>query len=246
MSGVSGQRIVLITGANRGIGLETARQLGRLGHIVVLGAQDFRRGETAQLELAREGLEADVVQLDVTDSTSIRRARDQVGAKHGRLDSLVNNAGVFFDWGIPPSETPMDLMRRTFDTNFFGAWETTQAFLPLLRLSKAGRIVNVSSTAAAFSRVTDSQSEYDGNRVPAYQASKVALNAMTAQFARQLRGTSIKVNSVCPGYVNSGAPGTQYAAKSVQEGARVVVAFATLPPDGPSGGWFDDNGKIEW
>ncbi len=239
-------KIALITGANRGIGLEAARQLAQQGYIVWIGARDAAKGQSAAESLRGEGLQAQSVQLDISDSQSIARAAQTLAAEAGHLDALINNAGIFLDWGIPASQTPMDLLRQTFAVNFFGVWETTQAFLPLLQKSAAGRIINVSSTAASHAVVSNPDSPYDWNRVPAYQASKAALNAITNQFARELRESKIKVNSVCPGYVNSGAPGTEHAPKSVQAGARILVKMATLPADGPTGGWFDDEGPIAW
>lgn len=239
-------KIALVTGANRGIGFEAARQLAQQDYTVWLGARDLAKGEAAVETLRTESLDVYAVQLDTTDAESIGQAVQTLEQAAGKLDVLINNAAVFLDWGIPASQTPMALLRQTFDANFFGVWATTQAFLPLLQKSDAGRIVNVSSTAAAHAVVSDPDSAYDWNRVPAYQASKVALNAVTNQFARELRESSIKVNSVCPGYVNSGAPGTEYAPKSVQEGAHILVKMATLPADGPTGGWFDDDGPVAW
>lgn len=242
----SNNKFALITGANRGIGFEAARQLAQLGYTVWLGARDSGKGQAAAAQLQSEGLSAHFIQLDTANETSIQQAAQLLAQQVEKLDALVNNAGVFLDWGVPASQTPMTLLRQTFEVNFFGVWATTQALLPLLQKSEAGRIVNVSSTAASHAVVSDPASPYDWNRVPAYQASKVALNAITNQFARELRQTTIKVNSVCPGYVNSGAPGTEYAPKSVQEGARILVKLATLPADGPTGGWFDDSGPIAW
>jgi NAD(P)-dependent dehydrogenase (short-subunit alcohol dehydrogenase family) len=240
------KKIALITGANRGIGYETARQLGRKDFTVLIGVRNKTNGAAAVEKLKAESLNADFIVLDITDSESIKRAASEAAEKIDKLDVLVNNAGIFLDYGVPPSETDITVLRKTFDTNFFGVWEVTQAFLPLLKKSEAGRIVNVSSRAASLSGVTDPHSPYDQNRVPAYQASKVALNAITAQFARELRDTPIKVNSIDPGWVNSGAPGTESAPKSVADGARIIVEMATLGADGANGGWFDDDGAITW
>lgn len=203
---------------------------------MLLGAREQAHGREAEAKLRDEGLDVVFIQLDTTNSESIDRAAQEVEQKYGKLDVLINNAGIFLDWGIPAAETPINILRQTFDTNFFGVWETIQAFLPLIHKSEAGRIVNVSSTAASLAFVNNPNSPYDANRVPAYQASKTALNAITSQFARELRDTSIKVNSVCPGWVNSGAPGTESAPRTVQQGAKILVEMAILPNDGPTGG----------
>ena len=239
-------KTALITGANRGIGFETARQLGKQGFTILIGARSEKNGAEAVEKLKAENLDADFVVLDVANSESINSAASEASEKFDKLDVLINNAGIFLDYGVPPSATDIMVLRKTFDTNFFGVWEVTQAFLPLLKKSEAGRIVNVSSRAASLSGVTDPHSFYDQNRVPAYQASKVALNAITAQFARELRDTAIKVNSIDPGWVNSGAPGTENAPKSVEDGAQIIVEMATIGADGANGGWFDDDGAIAW
>lgn len=237
----------LITGANKGIGFETARQLGAKGFTVLIGARSEENGRIAVEKLKAEGFDADFVKLDTTDAETIKSAAHVVGEKYGKLDVLINNAGIFVDFGIPVGETPDDLLRNTFETNFFGVWKMIQAFLPLLEKSDAARIVNVSSTVGSLREIGDPASPYDGFRAPAYAASKTALNALTALLAREFREDSrIKINSICPGWVASGAPGTEGAPRTVEQGARIIVEMATIDEAGPSGGFFDDNGKVAW
>lgn len=235
------KKIALITGANRGIGFQIAAQLAEKDFTVIAGARDAEKGAEAAGKL-----NADFVQIDATDSESIRRAAETIAEKYGKLDVLVNNAGIFVDFGVPPSETDLTVLRQTFETNVFGLWETIQAFLPLLKKSDAARIVNVSSTVGSLAEIGKPNSPYAEMIVPAYQASKTAVNAVTRLFAKELHDTNIKINSVCPGYVNSNPPYTNGAPKTVEEGARISVKMATAPDDGESGGFFDDDGKIVW
>lgn len=240
-------KIALITGANKGIGFEAARQLAQKGFTLLIGARDASKGEEAAVKLRSEGFNADYVRIDTTDAETIKQAAAEVERKYGKLDVLVNNAGIFIDAGIPVEETPDDLLRNTFETNFFGAWKVIQAFMPMLKGSNAARIVNVSSTVGSLAEINNRKSPYDGVRAPAYAASKTALNALTALLGREFRGTDkLKINSICPGYVNSGAPGTEGATRTVEQGARIIVEMATLPEDGASGGFFDDEGEIAW
>lgn len=240
-------KIALITGANKGIGFETARQLAQQGYTVVIGARSEANGAEAVEKLTAEGFDADFVKIDTTDSETIESAAQTVGEKYGRLDALINNAGIFVDAGVAVRDTPDDVLRNTFETNFFGAWHAIQAFLPLIEKADAGRIVNVSSTVGSLNEIGNPDSPYDGFRAPAYAASKTALNALTALLARELRDNpQIKINSICPGYVNSGAPSTEYATRTVAEGARIIVKMATIDADGASGGFFNDDGKVAW
>lgn len=237
---MSERKIALVTGANRGIGFQIAAQLAEKDFTVVVAARDAEKGQAAA-----EKLTADFVRIDATDSESIKRAAEIIGEKYGKLDVLVNNAAIFIDFGTPPSETDSNVLRRTFETNVFGTWETIQAFLPLLKKSSAGRIVNVSSTVGSLAEIGKLDSIYEQIVSPAYQASKTAVNAITRLFAKELRGTNIKINSVCPGAVNSNPPYTDGAPKTVEEGARISVAFAAGGGE-ESGGFFDDDGRIAW
>lgn len=238
---MSDEKIALVTGANRGIGFQIAAQLAEKDFTVIIGARDTEKGQEAA-----EKLNADFVQIDATDSESITRAAEKIGEKYGKLDVLINNAGIFVDFGTPPSETDLDVLRQTFETNVFGTWKTIQAFLPLLKKSDAARIVNVSSTVGSLAEIGKPDSIYEQIAAPAYQASKTAVNAITRLFAKELRGTNIKINSVCPGMVNSNPPYTDGAPKTTEEGARISVALATTGDDGESGGFFDDDGRIAW
>ncbi len=237
--------VALVTGANRGIGLEIARQLGRRGMVVLLGARDARQGSAAAEALVREGIEAVPLPLDVTDADSIRAAAAHVERDHGRLDVLVNNAGVALERGIAPSEVPLDLLRRTYEVNVFGAVAVTQAFLGLLRRAKAGRVVNATSELASLTRTLDPGFEFRDLKLLAYSTSKTALNAVTVQFANELRDTAIKVNAADPGYTATDLNGHR-GAQTVEQGARAAVQLATLGPDGPSGGFFNAEGPLPW
>jgi NAD(P)-dependent dehydrogenase (short-subunit alcohol dehydrogenase family) len=243
---MSENKIALVTGANRGIGFEISRQLANKGFTVIVGARNEEKGRESAAKLKAENLDIDVVQIDSNDAESIKRAAEIVGEKYGKLDALINNAGIFVDFGTPPSQTDLQILRQTFETNVFGVWETIQAFLPLLKKSDAGRIVNVSSTVGSLAEIGKANSMYAQMIVPAYQASKTAVNAITRVFAKELQDTNIKINSVCPGYVNSNPPYTDGAPKSTEEGARISVKMATIGNDGESGGFFDDDGRIAW
>ena len=210
-----------------------------------MGRGDAERGEAAAESLRAEGFEAEWIPLDMTSSESIQAAARIVTEKYGKLDILINNAGIARDWGTLAAETPMAALRETFQTNTFGPYELIQATLPLLKKSEGGRIVNISSTVGSLREISDLQSPYDANRIPAYQASKTALNAVTALFARELQGTPIKINSACPGWVKTDM-GTDAAPRTVAQGAATPVRLALLPADGPTGGFFDDNGPVAW
>jgi NAD(P)-dependent dehydrogenase (short-subunit alcohol dehydrogenase family) len=244
-------KIALITGSNRGLGLETARRLARSGVTVIIGARDPAAGERAVGELRAEGLDAEPVTLDVTDEPGIRAAAAQVDARYGRLDILVNNAGILPEATAGPTAGPLDrrLFEQTYATNVFGAVMVTEAFLPLLRRSGAGRIVNVSSTMGSLTDQGDPASPYFGLVVPAYQSSKAALNSVTVALAKFLAGTPVKVNSVCPGWVQTdlGGPDNRAAAPTTAADASQIVAeLALLPDDGPTGRFVDRDGVVPW
>jgi NAD(P)-dependent dehydrogenase (short-subunit alcohol dehydrogenase family) len=240
------RRIALVTGANKGIGLETVRQLARQGVQTVLASRDVGRGETAIRSLLAEGLPVEFLQLDVTDSASIARAASEIEKRHGRLDILVNNAGIFAEkLDRLPSEQTLDAWRKTFDANVFGLVEVTQAFLPLLRKSKSARIVNVSSRLGSITDQADPKSPYYDFKVPAYNVSKSAVNAWTVQLAHELRNSHIKVNTIHPGHVKTDMGGAN-AAMEVVDGARTSVALALIPDDGPNGGYFHLGERLPW
>lgn len=192
--------IAMITGANKGIGFEIARQLGRRGMTVIVGARDSRRGDEAVALLKDEGVDARLVVLDVTDQRTIAAAASEIEKAFGKLDVLVNNAGVQIENGLKPSEAPLDVVRRTYETNVFGPVAVTQALLPHLRKSEAGRIVNMSTGLGSLAQNSDPDYEFFAVKHLAYNSSKTALNAVTVQFAHELRATPIKVNAADPGY----------------------------------------------
>ncbi|HEU5026228.1 MAG TPA: SDR family NAD(P)-dependent oxidoreductase [Spirillospora sp.] len=219
--------VSLVTGANRGIGLEVCRQLAARGHEVLLGARDPDAAARAAKEAG-----ATPVRLDVTSAADA----DRVAAEIGRLDVLVNNAAITYDTWQRPSDADLGVVRDAAETNLYGPWRLTQALLPALRRSAHGRIVNVSSEAASLAGM--------GSGTPAYTASKVALNALTRMFAAELRADGILVNAVCPGWVatDMGGPG----GRPVADGAASVVWAATLPDGGPTGGFFRDGRPLPW
>ncbi|WP_027344178.1 SDR family NAD(P)-dependent oxidoreductase [Hamadaea tsunoensis] len=240
MLGNSG-RVALVTGANRGIGFEVAGQLGRLGYVPILAARDRSLGEAAVGRLARAGIAAECVELNVTDQASVRAAAEEVDRRHGRLHALVNNAAIAVD-DARPSRLAVDAFRRTFETNVIGVFTVTTMMLPLLRAAGGSRIVNVSSGSASLA-LTSSDWPDEWNAA-AYPASKTAVNALTVQFATELRPTGIKVNAVDPGYtLTDMSPG---ATRTAAEAAAIVVRYATLGDDGPTGGFFNADGPVPW
>ena len=242
-------KIALITGANRGLGFETARQLGRRGITTIVGARDAAKGEQAAERLREEGIDAHAVELDVTSGESVRAAAEHIRSEHGTLDILVNNAGILPEAAAETAD-PMnvDLFRVTYETNVFGPVTVIREFLPLLRRSEAARIVNVSTTMGSLADQTDPTSPYYALDVPAYRTSKLALNGITVALAKELVDTPIKVNAICPGWVQTDlAPGNrEHAPDTPEEGSRVVVEMATLPDNGPSGHFVDREGAVPW
>jgi len=246
--------IALITGANKGIGFETARQLGTRGITVLVGARDEARGMAAERALRDEGADARFVPLDVTDAKSVQQAADWIDTEYGRLDILVNNAAIAR--GGPPSATDLDEMREVYETNVFGVIMVTNAMLPLLRRAPAARIVNVSSEVGSITSMTDPASPLA--QMPAglaYPSSKSALNMITAMYAKELRDTPIKVNAANPGYTKTDL-NRNTGFRSVAEGAAASVHLATLGADGPTGilwghlwtagGADSDYGTLPW
>ena len=244
---MSNKKIALITGANKGIGLETARQLGKKGIIVLLGARDIKKGKTAAEELSKEGIEAHPIAIDVSDPESVKKAADRVEQDFGRLDILVNNAGLMADdRGKKVSEQSLKTWRETFDTNVFGLIATTNAFLPLLRKSDAGRIVNLSSILGSIEfHATPGSPVYDAKDTPAYNVSKSAVNAYTVQLAYELKDTNVKVNAAHPGWVKTDMGG-EGAVMEIDDGARTSVALATIGEDGPNGAYLHMGEPLPW
>jgi NAD(P)-dependent dehydrogenase (short-subunit alcohol dehydrogenase family) len=228
--------VAVVTGANRGIGREVARQLARRGATVVLGARDPAAGEAAAGELAGEGLTVLPRRLDVTAPGDLERVAAELAADHGRLDVLVNNAAIHYDTWQRAVTADLGVVREALEVNLLGAWRAVLAFLPLLRAGRHGRVVNVSSGAGSLSGM--------GGGTPAYSVSKAALNALTRVLAAELRGDRILVNAVCPGWVatDMGGPG----GRPVADGAAGVLWAADLPDGGPTGGFFRDGRPVAW
>ena len=240
-------KVALITGANKGIGYEIARQLGQQSITVIVGARDETKGAEAAEKLRAEGLEAHAVKLDVTDPETIAATKRFVEEKFGKLDILVNNAGITggSDWSTPPSLVPLDVVRKVYETNFFGVIAVTQAFVPLLKQGSAGRIVNVSSGLGSLTLLSDPGFPFSGMNLLDYNSSKTALNAVTVSFAKEFKDTPIKVNSADPGYTATDM-NANTGTKTVAEGADTIVWLATLSEDGPTGGYFSSREPIPW
>jgi NAD(P)-dependent dehydrogenase (short-subunit alcohol dehydrogenase family) len=227
-------RIVRVSGGNRGIGLEVCRQLAERGYTVVMGSRDEEKGR-----VATEGLEWNVIpqQLDVADAGSVDRMAAFIEEEFGRLDTLVNNAGISNDEGQRGVDADLDRVKESLEANLFGAWRLCEIAIPLMRRNDYGRIVNVSTGLAAL--------EDMGGGSPGYRVSKTALNALTRILASELRGNGILVNAVNPGWVQTDMGGYG-ATRSVEEGAEALVWAATLPNSGPTGGFFQDRRPVPW
>ena len=231
------QPIALVTGANRGIGQEVARQLAQQGYFVFMGGRDLEATRQATALLVKDGLTVEAIELDVTRMDHISEVERVIQDRFGQLDVLINNAAVYLDEGKSVFKLPLDAFQRTLDTNLTGPLKLTQQLLPLLRRGDSARIVNVSSGMGALHEM--------GGREAAYRISKTGLNALTRIMANELRREGIKVNAVCPGWVRTDMGGVG-APRSVEEGARGIVWAATLPESGPTGGFFRDGNPLEW
>lgn len=242
---MSKNTLALITGANKGIGFETARQLGQQGIRVIIGARDKARGEEAVQKLAALDVQATLVELDVTDEKSISQAAQYIAKTFGSLDILINNAGISGGNANTPSDTALAVMRTVYNTNVFGVVAITKALLPFLRKSQAGRIVNVSSGLGSITLARDRNSEFfQINNLP-YQSSKAALNAITVELAKELAETPIKVNAADPGFTDTDF-NNHRGYRTVEQAATVIVHLATLGEDGPTGSFQDENGNVPW
>ncbi|TPI70853.1 SDR family NAD(P)-dependent oxidoreductase [Mesorhizobium sp. B3-1-3] len=226
-------KVALVTGGNRGIGLETARQLAELGFTVLIGVRDLAKGEAAAKRL---GGKVEAIALDVAASEAAARAAAEVERRFGRLDILVNNAAIHYDPSARALKPDWTVIREAFETNVFGAWRVAAAFAPLLGASGHGRLVNVSSEGGSLASM--------GAGAPAYSTSKATLNALTRILAAELHGAGVLVNSICPGWVatDMGGPG----GRPVAQGAAGIVWAATLPDGGPTGGFFRDGKRLPW
>jgi NAD(P)-dependent dehydrogenase (short-subunit alcohol dehydrogenase family) len=229
------ERVALVSGGNRGLGLEVARRLSEDGYTVVVGSRNLAKGQQAAEEL---GERTGACRLDVTDPESIESCIAEIEERFGRLDVLVNNAGIEGGgWRTNAADVDLDEVRDTLETNLFGAWKLTQAALPLMRRNRYGRIVNLSSGMGQLSDM--------GGHAPAYRLSKTGLNAFTRMLTAELDGENILVNSCCPGWVRTDMGGPN-ATRSVEEGGETPYWLATLPDDGPRGGFFRNREPIPW
>lgn len=249
------QKIALVTGANKGIGRATAEQLAALGMTVLIGARNPQRGEEATAAVRAAGGDAHAITLDVTDPATVQEAAKQVEERFGHLDVLINNAGITGSGQVAPqdahdqipSSVNLDMVRAVFETNVFGVIAVTNAMLPLLRRSPAPRIVNVSSGAASLALTSDPDGPL-ATMLPAsaaYTPSKTALNSLTVQYANELRKDGILINAVAPGYVDTEI-NNHSGHLTPAQGAAVVVRLATLGADGPTGGFFSEDGPVPW
>jgi len=240
------EKVVLVTGANKGIGFEVSRQLGRAGFTVLLGARDTARGEEAAKKLRGEGLDVRFVKADLNQAVESGTAlAKQIGEEFGHLDVLVNNAGIADREDGPASSVGIEILRRTFETNFFGTVALTQPLLPLLRAAERARIVNVSSGLGSIAINNDPNTPFYHVKILGYNASKVALNMFTVDLAYDLRDTKIKVNSVSPGFVDTDM-NNHTGTDTVEEGAIAIVRLAQLPDDGPTGSFIHKDGTYPW
>ena len=239
------KKTALVTGANKGIGFEVARQLAASGCTVLIGARNRALGEEAASKLATEGLDVHYIAIDLTEPATIAAAANRIATDFGHLDILVNNAGIAAPGDGPPTAANLDSIESTFRVNFMGSVAVTQAMLPLLRKAPSARIVNVSSGLGSLTQNGDPAWTHAPHKYLGYSASKAALNMLTVHLAYELRGTAIKVNSADPGYTATdlnGHSGTQ----TIPEGAAEAIRLALLPDDGPTGTYSDSKGIVPW
>jgi NAD(P)-dependent dehydrogenase (short-subunit alcohol dehydrogenase family) len=244
----SNSKVALVTGANKGLGFEMSRQLAQAGLTVIIAARKLGAAEAAVAKLTSEGLKAEAIALDINDSIQIQSAVREIKDRFGKLDVLINNAGVMLDgeWTTSnASSVTIDIIRNTFDTNFFALVEVTQALLPLILKSPSGRIVNMASIEGSLTLHADPNSYIYDSKPFAYDASKAAVNSFTVHLAHELRNTSVKVNSAHPGWVKTELGGDG-AMMDITEGAKTGVQLATLPDDGASGGFFHLGQPVPW
>jgi NAD(P)-dependent dehydrogenase (short-subunit alcohol dehydrogenase family) len=239
---MSTRKTALVTGANKGIGREIARQLGKKGYAVWLGCRDSGRAEKAVGELRKEGIDAHALALDVASDASVKEAAATYAKANDTLDALVNNAGVAIGGYLAPTEASLDDMRALYEVNVFGPVRVTQAFAPLLRKAGQGRIVMMSSSLGSISEQLDMTSGTYGVNLLGYNSSKSALNMITVSFAKELAANGIKVNAANPGYVATDLNQNQ-GYRSVEQGAAIAVHLATLGPMGPTAGFFNDGAE---
>ena len=246
---MANEKIALVTGASKGIGLETVRQLAAKGVHVLLGARTLAKATEAAAPLQASGLPVEPIELDVTNAAHIAAAAEAISSKFGRLDILINNAGIMVesvDWSLNTTATVApNILRETYDTNFFGVVALTQALLPLLLKAPAGRIVNLSSIMGSLTLHATEGSPIYNSKPFAYDSSKSALNAFTVHLAHALKDTPVKVNSAHPGWVKT-EMGGEGAMMEIADGATTSVDLALLPADGPSGAYIHLGKSLPW
>lgn len=240
------KRAALITGANKGIGFEIARQLGLQGITVYVGSRNEPRGITSVNRLTTEGIDARLALIDVNDPGSIRDVAHLINEEYGHLDILINNAGIIDPADGTPGKTALSAIKRTFETNFFGSIRVTQEMLPLLLKAPAARIVNISSGLGSLKLNQDPEWEFADTKLIGYNASKAALNMLTVQLAWELKNSKIKVNSANPNFTDTDLVPGANGGRPVSDGARTAVELALLPEDGPSGSFFEDELILPW
>ncbi|WP_083246830.1 SDR family oxidoreductase [Mesorhizobium sp. SEMIA 3007] len=237
-------KTALVTGANKSIGYETARRLGEAGYRIWLGSRDRERGEAAAAELRQKGLDVRMLEIDVASDASVEAAALRVFEEDGRLDALVNNAGILGSM-LAPSEEPIAIIKDVYEVNVFGPIRTTQAFLPLLKAASRANVVMVSSGLGSLGGLTDPASEFYAINILGYNSSKTALNAATVAFSKEFAAAGIKVNSADPGYTATDFNGHS-GYRTVGQAAEIIVRLATLDENGPTGGYFYDEGPLPW
>jgi NAD(P)-dependent dehydrogenase (short-subunit alcohol dehydrogenase family) len=247
------KNVALVTGADKGIGFEVCRQLAQRGYAVFLGSRDLAKGREAAARLADKQLDVQPILLELRQPKTFTSALSLIETTHGRLDALVNNAGIALDWGYQADTVPMELLRQTFEVNFFGMVNLTQKLLPLIRHSPAGRIVNQSSRLGSLTLHSTRGTDMDSLKAFAYDTTKTAINSFTVHLAYALRDTPIKVNSAHPGVVQTDLNSTAVRSEAnpptildAASGAKTAVALATLPCDGPTGGFFHFGHSLPW
>jgi NAD(P)-dependent dehydrogenase (short-subunit alcohol dehydrogenase family) len=246
------KKVAFITGGNRGIGLQTARDLAKLGIHVIIGSRDKSKGEAAASSLRSEGVTADAIVCEVTNPKDHQAVYEYLNKKFGKLDILINNAAVMLDRDPEDfggenrtSRTSQEILRKTFDANFFAPVALTQTLLPLIRKSPAGRIVNLTSILGSLTLHSDPKSPIYNAKNFAYDSSKAAINVFTIELAHELKDTPIKVNSAHPGWVKTDMGGVN-APMEITDGSKTSVQLATLPADGPTGGYFHMGERLPW
>lgn len=245
--------IALVTGANRGLGLEISRQLGTCGLKVLIGSRDLSKGEQAAKALKKEGIDAVAIQLDVSDTNSINAVVSAISSEYGRLDILVNNAAVLNDIGLQPSEVSEQTLRQNLDVNFVGPYLLTAGLAALLRAAPTGRVLNMGTQVGSFGNLSDPDSPIKDDICPAYQSSKIALNSITTLFAKEFSGSNVKINSVCPGWVmtdmgHEDLPDYGDAVKPLtpREAVAKILFLLDFGSDAPNGGFFSDGELVSW